>query len=77
MVLGSFCYEFNSMEDSWTGASKACKDRGGELMSVHTPDEQALLSLSTGKFGLVLIDASTNWEFITFYLFQLTTIHKV
>ena len=49
---GSYCYSFESDEQYWHPARYACRAKGGDLISIHSPVEQAFLSLYVGKYGL-------------------------
>ena len=48
---GSYCYSFHSSAYSWSSASSICRENGGDLISIHSPVEQAFFSLKVGKYG--------------------------
>ena len=50
--FGQFCYQFNLDKKSWSDAQVACVNQQGELVSIHSPVEQALVALQTGPLGL-------------------------
>ncbi|XP_048579857.1 uncharacterized protein LOC5521688 isoform X1 [Nematostella vectensis] len=49
---GQYCYQFNSDKRNWQSARLMCQNRGGELVSILSPVEQAHITLEVGFFGL-------------------------
>ena len=37
---------------NWQEALDKCREKGGDLGSIHSPVEQALVNLNVGKYGL-------------------------
>ncbi|XP_068726517.1 macrophage mannose receptor 1-like [Montipora capricornis] len=57
-VFGQFCYQFNQDKKSWHAARLACVSQQAELASIHSPVEQAYITLEVAAYGL---DASSAW----------------
>ena len=50
--FGQYCYQFNYDKKNWQAARLQCQQRGGELVSINSPVEQAHVSLEAGEYGL-------------------------
>ncbi|CAH3127383.1 unnamed protein product [Pocillopora meandrina] len=50
--FGQYCYQFNLNKKSWPSAQISCVNQQAELVSIHSPVEQAHISLETGPHGL-------------------------
>lgn len=51
LAHGSYCYEFNTTHVDWKTAQQTCRNNKGDLISIHSPVEQALLNLNSGSLG--------------------------
>lgn len=50
--FGPYCYQFNLVKKSWSSARVSCVNQQAELVSIHSPVEQAHITLETGPHGL-------------------------
>ncbi|XP_074624200.1 uncharacterized protein LOC141882148 isoform X4 [Acropora palmata] len=51
-AFGQNCYQFNPNKKSWLLARLSCARHRGELASIHSPVEQAHITLAVGPYGL-------------------------
>ena len=51
-AFGQNCYQFNANKKSWLLARLACANQRGDLASIHSPVEQAHITLAVGPYGL-------------------------
>ncbi|PFX30431.1 Macrophage mannose receptor 1 [Stylophora pistillata] len=50
--FGQYCYQFNLDKKTWASAQISCVNQQAELVSIHSPVEQAHISLETGPHGV-------------------------
>ena len=50
--FGQFCYQFNLNKKSWHDARLSCVNQQAELVSIHSPVEQAHITLEVGPDAL-------------------------
>ena len=50
--FGQYCYQFNLAKKSWSSARVSCVNQQADLVSIHSPVEQAHIALETGPYGL-------------------------
>ena len=50
--FGQYCYQFNLVKKSWSNARVSCVNQQADLVSIHSPVEQAHITLETGPYGL-------------------------
>jgi len=50
--FGQYCYQFNLVKKSWSNARVSCVNQQADLISIHSPIEQAHITLETGPYGL-------------------------
>ena len=51
-AFGQNCYQVNSNKKSWIQARLACANQRADLVSIHSPVEQAHIALQVGPYGL-------------------------
>lgn len=51
-AFGQNCYQVNSNKKSWIQARLACANQRSDLVSIHSPVEQAHIALQVGPYGL-------------------------
>ena len=65
--FGQYCYQFNLVKKSWSNARVSCVNQQADLVSIHSPVEQAHITLETGPYGL----QSAAWIGKFFYCYSL------
>ena len=51
-AFGQNCYQVNSNKKSWIQARLACANQRADLVSIHSPVEQAHIALQVGPYEL-------------------------
>ena len=70
-VFGQFCYQFNLDKKSWYAARLACVSQQAELASIHSPVEQAYITLEVRLYGLDAAWIGKKFFLLLFFFFCL------